>query len=349
MIYDCFTFFNELDILELRLGELYDKVDKFVLVESTQTFTQKEKPLYFKENKQRYKKYLDKIIHIIVDDFSDIPNVKDLAAYNESIHAKALLDANPLVWGREFHQRNKIMDGLKTCQPEDIIIVSDVDEILNVQEFDRLKDFRGVLGFNQKTMYYYLNCYIHLDMICSKATHFKDLASPQELRRANVDITIENGGWHLSFIGDIEKISHKINSISHQELNTEENNNKEQIAFNIEHNFDVYGRSFDFEILDIDNSFPKYLQDNIEKFQKFIKPKPAPLSHELKAYRNEILKLRRKIEMLNDERVMLLAERNELKSKVENLSTELENNKLNSKKIKVPLFRKIKNKLINSH
>jgi beta-1,4-mannosyl-glycoprotein beta-1,4-N-acetylglucosaminyltransferase len=69
MIYDCFTFFNELDILEIRLNILKNVVDKFVLVEATRTHQGKEKPLYFSENKARYKEFEDKIIHIVIDEY----------------------------------------------------------------------------------------------------------------------------------------------------------------------------------------------------------------------------------------------------------------------------------------
>ena len=72
MIYDCFTFFNELDILEIRLNELNQVVDKFVLVEANRTFTNQKKPLYFQENKTRYQQFLPKIINIIVDDYHEI-------------------------------------------------------------------------------------------------------------------------------------------------------------------------------------------------------------------------------------------------------------------------------------
>ena len=65
-VYDCFNFFNELDILDIRLHELNDVVDKFVLIESVETFTGKSKPLFYNDNKERFKKFEDKIIHIII-------------------------------------------------------------------------------------------------------------------------------------------------------------------------------------------------------------------------------------------------------------------------------------------
>ena len=69
MIYDCFMFFNELDVLEIRLNELYHAVDKFILVEATKTHAGKDKTLFFNENKQKFSKFLDKIQHIIIDEY----------------------------------------------------------------------------------------------------------------------------------------------------------------------------------------------------------------------------------------------------------------------------------------
>lgn len=75
MVYDCFSFFNELDLLEIRLNTLDSIVDKFILVESTLTHTGNQKPLFYAENKSRFKKFNDKIIHIIVDEFPSFPNI----------------------------------------------------------------------------------------------------------------------------------------------------------------------------------------------------------------------------------------------------------------------------------
>ncbi|HZX73462.1 MAG TPA: hypothetical protein VFE57_03515, partial [Cyclobacteriaceae bacterium] len=69
MVVDCFTFFNELDLLEIRLNILNETVDRFVLVEATRTFQNNPKPLYFNENKKRFEAFLPKITHIIVDDY----------------------------------------------------------------------------------------------------------------------------------------------------------------------------------------------------------------------------------------------------------------------------------------
>ena len=117
MIYDCFSFFNELDILEIRLNTLNEVVDKFVLVEAPWTFTGNPKPLYFEENKERFKLFLDKIIHIVADQ----PPVSPTVTEREN------------AWIRESHQRNSINAGLNNAKNNDLIIISDLDEIPNPQ------------------------------------------------------------------------------------------------------------------------------------------------------------------------------------------------------------------------
>ena len=109
--YDCFMFNHELDLLEIRLNEMNDYVDHFVLVECTQTHRAGTKPLYYDINKARFNKFKDKIIHVIVKDH---------------------LPPNDL-WAIEHYQRNQILRGLKGCSPNDIVMVSDLDEIIRGQ------------------------------------------------------------------------------------------------------------------------------------------------------------------------------------------------------------------------
>ena len=137
MVYDCFNFFNELELLEIRLGELDGLVDKFVLVESTVTFTNKPKPLYFSKNKSKFNKYLNKIIHVVV---ADSPNVI----------------GNP--WIIEMHQFNAITRGLSECNNNDVILLSNADEIPNKAKVRDWIDKPGkIKAFEQICAYYFLN------------------------------------------------------------------------------------------------------------------------------------------------------------------------------------------------
>jgi hypothetical protein len=125
-IYDCSLFRNELDLLELRLNELYNHVDHFVVVESTHTFQGDPKELVLKNNWERFAKWHDKIIHVVVD---DMPN-----------------DGN--AWSNDFHQRNAIARGLVDADDEDLVIICDGDEILRPEIIDDMRSNpRNVYGF----------------------------------------------------------------------------------------------------------------------------------------------------------------------------------------------------------
>ena len=126
-VYDCFTFFNELDLLEIRLNELNDVVDYFVLVESKHTFVGKEKPLFYNENKHLFEKFHNKIIHIIVEDMPYVyPNIN--------------FD-NKEQWENEEFQRNQMKRGIDKLKlnNEDILTITDVDEIPNPNTLEKIK------------------------------------------------------------------------------------------------------------------------------------------------------------------------------------------------------------------
>jgi beta-1,4-mannosyl-glycoprotein beta-1,4-N-acetylglucosaminyltransferase len=120
-IYDCFIFYNELELLKLRLSELYDHVDHFVLCEATVTFQGKPKPLYFDLHKAEFEPFADKIIHVIVDDAEPA---------KETPQDAQTQDYDPVIWNREHFQRNALRRGLTSAAEDDIIIISDCDEII---------------------------------------------------------------------------------------------------------------------------------------------------------------------------------------------------------------------------
>ena len=140
-VYDCFTFFNEIELLEIRLNELDNVVDYFVIVESTRTFQKKDKPLYLNLDDERIIKFKDKIIHVVVDDFP-----------NFFTHWRI-----PKTWDYENHQRNAISRGLVNAMPDDIIIISDVDEIPNVDKLTENLKLNKPIVFEQRFFYYFLN------------------------------------------------------------------------------------------------------------------------------------------------------------------------------------------------
>ena len=274
MIYDCFPFFNELDLLEIRLNVLNDVVDKFVLVESTQTFNAKPKPLYFNENKELFAKFNDKIIHIICDE--DFTN-----------------ESNP--WVIEHKQRNYIAKGWNGCQDDDVIMISDVDEIPNPEKILKYKDVTGIKCFMNNFYYYYLN-YICVDEpIWKKGTRmlkykdckhgldnvkvrmnshlpdeYKENTTPNKIRYYKKGPWVRNGGWHFSYLGGAEAIRKKILSISHTEFHKPEFTDIEKIKERVAAGDDLFDRGMRFRAVEIDESYPKYIRENKGKYKDLI-------------------------------------------------------------------------------
>jgi beta-1,4-mannosyl-glycoprotein beta-1,4-N-acetylglucosaminyltransferase len=289
MIYDCFTFFNELDILELRLNELSVVVDRFVIVEATLNHQGKPKPLYFEENKERFSKFLPKITHIIVREYPENPAG----------------DA----WVYERHQRSCIILGLKDCKPDDVIMVSDVDEIPRPSKIKEASKSGGIRIFRQHMFYYYMNYMNSTDISGGKRKYswmgtvmvdFKDITSIQELRdisikalsyyHANILIRlywrrwlkrkiaekglrlsfIDDGGWHFSYLGGVDRIIKKLESFAHTEYNKPEYKDPKKIEEAIREGRDIFGRDFSYRVIDIDNTFPRYFLENRDKFSKLV-------------------------------------------------------------------------------
>ena len=236
MIFDCFTFFNELDILEIRLNEMASVVDRFVLVEASKTFQGADKPLYFNENKARFAPFLDKIEHVIVD-FPEDP----------SPYRKASSQA----WAREYFQRDQIAQGLKTAKPDDLVIVSDVDEIIRATTLQQAAhDYQAgtMLVFTCPAYSFYFNRRLKREnwYLGSRLCSFSSFRSAQDLRRSKLFasrklyrnllgrwhtrfwnkintgfigpiVEIKEAGWHFTSIGGWEAFRAKIQAFSHEE------------------------------------------------------------------------------------------------------------------------------------
>jgi len=247
-IVDCFIFYNEMKMLEFRLKELNDSVDYFVLVESTKTFSNKEKPLLYNENKHMFSDYNDKIIHVIIDDFSN-------------------MDMSDPYWALESYQRNSISKGIErlNLNDDDIIIISDVDEIPKIKSIpDNLED-RKVHSLKQDLYYYNLNTRCDEPWNDAKVMTYKTFlendSNPQKIRRNNEgNINIPDGGWHFSYFGDTDFIMNKIKMFSHQELNNDTYNRKDAIEDKIKNSKDLFGRNIAYQHIEINNN--KNLPEN---------------------------------------------------------------------------------------
>ena len=265
-IFDCFQYFNEDHIADLRFNILHEYVDFFVVVESTVNHQGQTRKLHFDKNK--YKKFLNKIVYIEVDDTPD--NIKKPHTGGESLV--------------EQHQRNSIMKGLNKSQDNDLIILSDVDEIPDLNKL-KVFDKNKYAVFSQKMFMYKLNLLNlnennwHGSKICLK----KNLKSPQWLRnlkfkkypfwridkQKNLQI-IDNGGWHFAYLQDVKNISKKIKSFAHGEFNKAEIVSEKNIELKINQGEDVLGRGYKIKKIEIDSSYPKYIINNKDKLKNWI-------------------------------------------------------------------------------
>lgn len=216
MIYDCFPFFNELDVVEIRFKELYDHVDYFVVSESNLTHSGKSKPLYFQENKERFERFNDKIINIVCDN----PTVVDR------------IDMN---WTREKCQRNFIYQVLKDrCQDDDIIITSDADEIVDSKKIQEIKNVKNMTFLQLKPSWYFLNLVSDPPWVTAKSIPFRILRDNFKgdltlVRNSGASDCIMNAGWHFSYMGGRDQVIRKMESFAHQEFNVPKYINERQI------------------------------------------------------------------------------------------------------------------------
>jgi beta-1,4-mannosyl-glycoprotein beta-1,4-N-acetylglucosaminyltransferase len=282
-IYDIFTFFNELELLELRLEILDRFVDKFVLIECVETFSGNKKPLYYEENQHLFKKYHHKIIHHVTYDplisFMDAENRlsdPNFDALTKEICHQALTSTNvpkgETHWLKEFYQKENIRRALLNLQDDDLCFISDLDEIWNPNlDYSNIQNDK-IYKLNQLSYSLYLNNRSSEPWAGTLLTKYSNIKNSCLNHLRTVSKTtyeyLENGGWHFTFMGGKEQISLKLESYGHQEFN------KESIKNNIERNLllnkDVLGRNH-FHFWVDESNLPKYLIDNKEKYKKFFK------------------------------------------------------------------------------
>lgn len=287
-IYDAFLFFNELDLLEIRLTMLDPYVDYFVISECDYTFSGNKKPFYFEENKHLFSKFLHKIIHVknyntneiknLTNTFSDSKKIifDNIIKNYEKIKNSAETDFGKPNWCLDYLHREFVSLGLSECNDDDIIIFSDLDEIPNPEIIKNVKELS--LDENRYTLNHdYHNFYINnlsdanwMGNVISKYKTIK-LDSLCNLRRnRNNYKMINNGGWHLSFVGGVDRIKQKIESYGHQEFNNDFI--KSNIQNKITQNTDLFGRGTQPKIIDIDGYYPNNIIELIKnKYPYLIK------------------------------------------------------------------------------
>ena len=285
MIFDCFSFFNELDILEIRLNVLAPVVDKFVLVEAVRRHSGEPKELYFEKNKQRFAPFLDKIIHVVVDDEPELPP-----------------DCPKLIaaWAYENHQRNAIVRGLEGIREDDVVLISDLDEIPNPAQIkkyaQRCVEGGVVAVFSQIYCRYYLNV-VSMTMpqwrvskmlswktFCDDATYanmeqhipmpeFVNRGpTPTRVRFLRAQLVIPDGGWHFSYYGGAKQIQLKMKSIADYVCDKAADMSLEEIERRVKAGEDPLGRGERFYAVPLDARFPDYIRVNKERYASGILP-----------------------------------------------------------------------------
>jgi len=293
-IYDCFMYFDEEIVLDLRLNILDKYVDYFVIVESVFTHKGDKRKLQF--NHKKFEKFKDKIIYIIYDNLSEnIEEVKTEDSEDEKSR-KYILNAAY----RENGQRNFILKGLEEAINDDIILISDVDEIPNLENLDLKKIKEKIILFKQDMFYYKFNLKLpNLVWTGTKACKKKYLNSPQWLRNIKdrkypiyrldtffsktkyIDIKfINNGGWHFSNIKTASEIEHKLKSYLHHREFDQNPMSKNEIDNIIKNKQAIYDLTVDKKTNKIGDGsklekysldkLPKFLQDNQTNYQKWL-------------------------------------------------------------------------------
>ena len=228
-IFDCFMYFNEDLLTDLRLNILNNYVTKFIIAEAEYTHNGTKKKLNFDIN--NFSKFKNKIEYIVVN--KEPPNIKQLSENDSSDERGRKLIFNG--YSRDIYQRNALSNGLKDLDDDDLIIISDLDEIPNLENIDLKKIENEILVFKQKIFYYKLNlCYDKFPWFGSKACKKKKFLSPQWLReikakkysklrldtffskKKNTNIKIiDNGGWHYTYMKSAKEIFYKLSNFAH--------------------------------------------------------------------------------------------------------------------------------------
>ena len=293
-IFDCFMYFDEEVVLDLRLNTLNEYVDYFVIVESVFTHRGDKRNLIF--NHKKFEKFKDKIIYLVFDqEPNNIEKVFDEDSQGEKSR-KLILNAAL----RENGQRNFILNGLNNAADNDLILISDVDEIPDLKNLDLEKINQKIILFKQDMFYYKFNLKLpNLIWTGTKACKKKYLNSPQWLRNIKdkkypffrldvffsktkyIDIKfINDGGWHFSNIKNAAEIEHKLKSYLHHREFDENPMSQKEINEIIKNKQAIYDLKVDKRVNKIGNGsklekypldkLPEFLKNNLNKYKDWI-------------------------------------------------------------------------------
>ena len=293
-IFDCFMFYDEEMLLDIRLNTLDKFIDKFIIVESMFTHSGKKRELIF--DIKKFQKFKDKIDYLVVESLPK--GIEPINSYDadDIKESKIILNA----YRREHHQRNSILNLLKSAEPNDQIIISDVDEIPNLENINFNEIKNKIILFNQKMFYYKFNLILeNMNWYGSKSCKMKNLTSPQWLRdvkdkkyplwridalfsekKYNDVFFVQDGGWHFTNIKTPEEIDKKLRSYLHHIEYDQSNISAKEIDKMIKEKkpvYDLLANSSEakfrsqkkLKAVDM-NELPIYLQKNKEKFNEWI-------------------------------------------------------------------------------
>jgi hypothetical protein len=245
-------FFNELELLEIRLHELSSIVDRFILVEARETFSGKPKPLHYYDNRARFRRFWDRIDHQVIDKFP--------------------IRNDP--WEAERTQREQALLAFGDGDPDDVLLCSDLDEIPRASAITHDIALAGPVVLQQPQYYLYLNCLNVDDPPLRKAlvVRRKHLTHSITEYRTQQLPSIPDAGWHFSYLGGLQRVRTKMAAYSHQELNighyTSQKNFERAVRAGRLH----YSSKYRIRWVPLDQRFPKYVLDNRQQFEHLLAP-----------------------------------------------------------------------------
>lgn len=256
MIYECFYFHNEIELLNLKFHNLSNVVDKFVIVESTLDCTLKPKPLYYFDNLSMFSEFNDKVIHVLCQ--PDDPSITE-------------------TYYRFLERVNQLYRGLTNCENNDIILFTDPDLILRNDIKGKLKDKlpeKGCAELVSDWFAYYMNfLYPNEKYRFTRASYYKNISSVRAWEKPTV--SIYDAGYHFSKLGGVDIILENLKGYPHQELNTEYIANKDILQKKIEDGvgWDDKGEHEKvFRTIPYDpDYYPEYINSHPEIFSKHFK------------------------------------------------------------------------------
>ena len=293
-IFDCFMYFDEEQVLDLRLNVLYQNVDYFVIVESIYNHKGEKRNLLF--NSQKFKKFNDKIIYLVYDKIPQLVEPIKETDNEKEKDGKYIMNA----LYRENAQRDFILEGLKSAKKDDLILISDVDEIPKLSSVNLNQIKNEIILFKQDMFYYKYNLSLpNFKWTGTKAVKRKNLVSPQWLRNVkdrkypfyrvdtffsdkkyiNIQI-INDGGWHFSNIKSPEMIEHKLRSYLHHREFDQVSLSIKEINELVKKKQAIYDLRVDKRVNKVGNGvilenfemkkLPNHINNNIDKYKNWL-------------------------------------------------------------------------------